>query len=107
MKIFTGVNVPIKAWIDGVTLEDEARKQLMNLSQMPFIYSHIAVMPDAHWGMGSTVGSVIATNGAIIPAAVGVDIGCGMTAVKLKFKIDMFRNLNKLRSSILRKLNEN
>ncbi len=102
MKIIEGKNVPIKAWVDGVTLEDEALKQLQNLAEMPFIYKHVAVMPDAHWGMGSTVGSVIATQGAIIPAAVGVDIGCGMSAVKLKFKVDDLSGLNILRSSIER-----
>lgn len=73
---------PIKAWIDGVELENEARKQLMNVASLPFIHHHIAVMPDVHWGNGATVGSVIPTYGAIVPAAVGVDIGCGMVAVK-------------------------
>lgn len=70
--------VPIKAWVRGVQLEDEARKQLVNVSKMPFIHKHVAVMPDVHWGMGATIGSVIPTYKAIIPAAVGVDIGCGM-----------------------------
>lgn len=102
MKVIEGKRTHIKAFIDHVHLEDEALKQLQNLSEMPFIFNHIAVMPDAHWGMGSTVGSVIATQGAIIPAAVGVDIGCGMSAVKLKFKIDLFSGLNTLRSSIER-----
>ena len=74
---------PIKAWTQGVPVEDAARKQLLNLSELPFIYKHVAAMPDVHWGMGATVGSVIATDGAIIPAAVGVDIGCGMMAVRL------------------------
>lgn len=74
--------VPIKAWIQGVALEDEARKQLINVSKLPFIYKWIAAMPDVHWGMGATVGSVIPTIGAIVPAAVGVDIGCGMVAVQ-------------------------
>ena len=74
---------PIKAWTQGVPVEEAARKQLLNLSELPFIYSHVAAMPDVHWGMGATVGSVIATDGAIIPAAVGVDIGCGMMAVRL------------------------
>src|SRR3954471_3981550 len=74
---------PIKAWTQGVPVEDAARQQLFNLSRLPFVYSHVAVMPDVHWGMGATVGSVIATDGAIIPAAVGVDIGCGMMAVRL------------------------
>lgn len=73
---------PIKAWIDGVELEDAARQQLLNVASLPFVHKHIAVMPDVHWGMGATVGSVIPTTGAIIPAAVGVDIGCGMMAVK-------------------------
>lgn len=102
MKVYEGQNVPIKTWTDHVSIEDEAMKQLENLSKMPFIYKHIAVMPDAHWGMGSTVGSVIATKGAIIPAAVGVDIGCGMSAVKLKMKVDDLSGLSTLRSSIER-----
>src|SRR5881392_1030607 len=74
--------VPIKAWTKGVQLEDQARKQLLNVAQLPFIFKWIAAMPDVHWGMGATVGSVIPTKKAIIPAAVGVDIGCGMVAVE-------------------------
>jgi len=74
--------VPIKAWTKGVPLEDAARQQLLNVAQLPFIYKWVAAMPDVHWGIGATVGSVIPTRGAIIPAAVGVDIGCGMMAVK-------------------------
>src|SRR5882762_11483397 len=73
-------NVPIKAWTNGVPVEDSARQQLINVASLPFIHKHVAVMPDVHWGMGATVGSVIPTKGAIIPAAVGVDIGCGMMA---------------------------
>ncbi|HEY3835411.1 MAG TPA: RtcB family protein [Bryobacteraceae bacterium] len=73
---------PVKAWTKGVPLEDEARKQLLNAAQLPFIFKWIAAMPDVHWGIGATVGSVIPTRGAIIPAAVGVDIGCGMMAVQ-------------------------
>ena len=73
-QAFTTFNVPegkpIRAWIEGVALEDEAKKQLENLARMPFIHRGIAVMPDVHAGKGSTVGSVIATRGAIIPAAV-------------------------------------
>lgn len=102
MKVIEGKNVPIKAWIDHVQLEDAALTQLHNMASLPFMFKHIAVMPDVHWGMGATVGSVIATNGAIIPAAVGVDIGCGMAAVKLKFKVDRLSNLSELRSSIER-----
>src|SRR5262245_27226443 len=79
MKVIAGADHrPIKAWIDGVELEDAARQQLLNVAALPCVHSHIAVMPDVHWGMGATVGSVIPTVKAIIPAAVGVDIGCGM-----------------------------
>src|SRR6516162_9821584 len=74
--------VPIKVWTKGVLLEDAARQQLLNVAQLPFIYKWVAAMPDVHWGIGATVGSVIPTRGAIIPAAVGVDIGCGMMALK-------------------------
>lgn len=73
---------PVKAWIRGVPLEDAALRQLCHVAQLPFIHSHVAVMPDVHWGRGATVGSVIPTLGAIVPAAVGVDIGCGMCAVR-------------------------
>jgi tRNA-splicing ligase RtcB (3'-phosphate/5'-hydroxy nucleic acid ligase) len=73
---------PIKAWVKGVQLEESAAQQLRNIASMPFIHSHVAAMPDVHWGMGATIGSVIATTGAVIPAAVGVDLGCGMMAVK-------------------------
>ena len=72
--------VPIKSWTKGVAFEDEARKQLSNISRLPFIHKHIAVMPDVHLGKGATIGSVVPTLGAVIPAAVGVDIGCGMMA---------------------------
>ena len=72
---------PVKMWTRGVPVEDGARAQLMNVARMPFVHSHVAVMPDVHVGIGATVGSVVATRGAIIPAAVGVDLGCGMMAV--------------------------
>lgn len=73
--------VPVKIWTDQV--EEEAMQQLRNVASLPFVFKHIAVMPDVHWGMGATVGSVMATQGAVIPAAVGVDIGCGMVAAKI------------------------
>ncbi|KAB2913467.1 MAG: RtcB family protein [Hyphomicrobiaceae bacterium] len=73
---------PIMAWVDGVAVEDAARRQLFNIAALPFIHRHVAVMPDVHLGKGATVGSVIATKAAIVPAAVGVDIGCGMMAVR-------------------------
>ena len=80
-KYIDSTGVPIKAWTDGVPVEFEARKQLQNIAALPFVHGHVAVMPDVHLGRGATVGSVIPTKGAIIPAAVGVDIGCGMAAV--------------------------
>src|ERR671934_232663 len=80
MEIENGV--PIKAWTKGVSIEPEAEKQLRNVASLPFVYKWVAAMPDVHWGIGATVGSVIPTKGAIIPAAVGVDIGCGMIAVQ-------------------------
>lgn len=94
---------PIKAWIDGVPLEQQALQQLRNIASMPFIHSHVAVMPDVHFGLGATVGSVIATRGAIIPAAVGVDIGCGMMAVRTSLTAqDLPDSLARLRSDIER-----
>lgn len=92
---------PIRAWIDGVQLEEQAKQQLINVSKLPFIYKHIAVMPDVHWGVGATVGSVIATQEAIIPAAVGVDIGCGMMAVETSLTAsDLPDNLKDIRTAI-------
>lgn len=70
--------VPIKCWTDGVQLEDAARQQLLNVARLPVVGPHVAVMPDVHLGMGATIGSVIPTRAAIIPSAVGVDIGCGV-----------------------------
>lgn len=74
--------VPIKTWTKGVPFEEEARTQLKNISRMPFVHKWVAAMPDVHLGKGATIGSVVPTLGAVIPAAVGVDIGCGMMAVK-------------------------
>ena len=94
---------PIKLWTDGVPVEAEARQQLMNTARMPFIFKHLAVMPDVHLGKGSTIGSVIPTRGAIIPAAVGVDIGCGMMAVRTTLNAaDLPDNLHGLRCAIER-----
>ena len=93
----------IKMWTNGVPVEDEARKQLMNTARMPFIFKHLAVMPDVHLGKGSTIGSVIPTRGAIIPAAVGVDIGCGMMAARTTLTAaDLPDNLAGLRGAIER-----
>jgi tRNA-splicing ligase RtcB len=94
---------PIKAWVKGVALEDAARDQLARLAQMPFIHGWIAAMPDVHAGIGATVGSVVATKGAVIPAAVGVDIGCGMLAAPLSLRAeDLPSDLHPLREAIER-----
>ena len=96
---------PIKMWTRGVPVEEEAKSQLANTARMPFIYKHLAVMPDVHLGKGSTIGSVVPTLGAVIPAAVGVDIGCGMMAAKTTlFASDLPDNLGQVRSAIERAL---
>jgi len=96
-------HVPIKAWTKGVPVEDQARRQLENIASMPFIHGHVAVMPDVHLGMGATVGSVIPTKSAIIPAAVGVDIGCGMMAVQTTMNArDLPDDLKPMRTTIER-----
>src|SRR5687767_1053392 len=103
MQVIETNNVPIKAWVDGVAFEDAARRQVENVASMPFVYKHVAVMPDVHWGMGATVGSVIATKGAVIPAAVGVDIGCGMVAARLDVRAsELPDSLAAMRSAIER-----
>jgi len=95
----------ILAWLDPSTIEPQALEQLHNIADMPFIHRHVAVMPDCHLGKGATVGSVIATKGAIIPAAVGVDIGCGMIAVKTKFFAkDLPESLEETRKGIERRI---
>lgn len=80
-KVMTENHVPVKIWTDDV--DDRSMEQLGNIAKLPFIHHHIAAMPDVHLGLGATIGSVIATHKAIIPAAVGVDIGCGMVAARL------------------------
>lgn len=91
----------IKAWVDGVAFEDAARAQVENMAAMPFIHRHVAVMPDVHGGIGATVGSVIPMKGAVIPAAVGVDIGCGMIAQRTSLTAsDLPDNLFGIRSAI-------
>ena len=92
---------PVKAWVRGVPLDPKAKEQLLRTSQLPFIHRWIAAMPDVHWGLGATVGSVIPTKKAIIPAAVGVDIGCGMAAMHTSLTAsDLPDNLAPLRSAI-------
>lgn len=101
-RVISDTKKPIKMWLNDI--EPAAEEQLRRLGNLPFIYKHVAVMPDAHHGRGSTVGTVIATKGAIIPAAVGVDIGCGMYAVRLPFRVDALERIDELRSSIERSI---
>jgi tRNA-splicing ligase RtcB len=98
---FETSGAPIKAWTAGVPFEAEAEAQLRRVATLPFIHKWVAVMPDVHSGIGATVGSVIATKGAIIPAAVGVDIGCGMIAARTTLRAsDLPDDLRGLRTAI-------
>jgi len=99
--IETEGRVPLKCWTNGVRFEAKALEQLLQLATMPFISAPIGVMPDVHVGIGSTVGSVVATSGAIIPAAAGVDLGCGMTALWTKIVASQLPDsMAKIRSAI-------
>lgn len=85
-RVITGTHVPAKMWLDKV--EDTCLEQIVNLASLPFVFKHIAIMPDAHTGMGMPIGGVMATKGVVVPNAVGVDIGCGMCAMKTDLKAD-------------------
>jgi tRNA-splicing ligase RtcB len=96
-----GARVDIRLWARPEEVEEQAMRQLRNISALPWAVKHVAVMPDVHYGMGATVGSVIALRDAVSPAAVGVDIGCGMTAVRTSLSAnDLPDNLHALRSRI-------
>lgn len=100
-EVTSGGQVPIKSWTRGVAFEEEARQQLRNIASLPFIHKWVAAMPDVHLGKGATIGSVVPTIGAVIPAAVGVDIGCGMMAVRTSLTAnDLPENLAGIRSAI-------
>ncbi|MBI1187386.1 MAG: RtcB family protein [Alphaproteobacteria bacterium] len=102
--VWDSANAPIYAWTKGVPVESGAITQAKNLASLPFIHSHVALMPDVHIGKGATVGSVIPTKSAIIPAAVGVDIGCGMMAVQTSLNAnDLPDSLARIRTEIERK----
>jgi tRNA-splicing ligase RtcB len=104
-NVILGGNVPIKAWTKGVPVENEAIQQLKNIAGLPFIHKHVAVMPDVHLGKGATVGSVIPTKGAIVPCAVGVDIGCGMMAQRTTLTAsDLPDSLSAMRSEIEKRI---
>ena len=101
-KVLTSQRVPVKIWTDDV--DEKSKQQLVNIASLPFIHHHVAAMPDVHLGIGATIGSVIATRKAIIPAAVGVDIGCGMVACRLSItgnELDE-KSLNKVFGQISR-----
>src|SRR3954462_9425126 len=96
------VNEKTVVFLPWETIEVEAQQQILNTASMPFVFHHVAVMPDCHYGKGATIGTVLATKGAIIPAAVGVDIGCGMIAVKTPLKRDDLTDTGAIRAAIER-----
>lgn len=98
------LNEKVALFLPLETIESEAITQIKNISEMPFTFKHIAVMPDCHVGKGATVGTVIATKGAVIPAAVGVDIGCGMIAVKTSLFREDLKDLKFIREGIERRI---
>jgi len=101
VEVFETAGRPVKAWVRGVEFDAGARRQVENIAALPFVHDHVAVMPDVHVGKGATVGSVIPTIGAIVPAAVGVDIGCGMIAAKLTLRAeDLPTDLRRVRAAI-------
>ena len=96
---------PLRVW--GETLESQAEQQLRNVANLPILFHHVAVMPDVHFGLGATIGTVLASRDAVVPAAVGVDIGCGVSAVRLPFERGWFGaddRLGRLRKSIEREI---
>ena len=97
LSVLNKGRVPVKLWTNIHEVESQALTQLTNLSTLPFVFKHIPVMPDVHVGKGATVGTVLPTVNAILPAAVGVDIGCGMHAMKLPYTLsDLPDNLSVL-----------
>src|SRR5881628_1503917 len=103
MQRIKGRKVDIYAWTQPSEIEGVALDQLKNISSLPWVFHHVAAMPDVHFGKGATVGSVVAMKGAVAPAAVGVDIGCGMAAVKTDLRADLVREkLRELRHQIER-----
>src|SRR5215471_447394 len=98
------VNDKAVVFLPWDSIEAEAQKQIMNTASMPFVFKHVAVMPDCHYGKGATVGTVLATTGAVIPAAVGVDIGCGMIAVRTPLTRGDIPNPGAIRAGIERRI---
>ena len=98
------VNDKAVVFLPWDAIETEAQNQILNTAKMPFVFRHVAVMPDCHYGRGATVGTVLPTKGAIIPAAVGVDIGCGMIAVRTPLKRSDISNTADVRAGIERRI---
>jgi tRNA-splicing ligase RtcB (3'-phosphate/5'-hydroxy nucleic acid ligase) len=98
------VNDKAVVFLPWESIEPEAQKQILNTASMPFVFKHVAVMPDCHYGKGATVGTVLATDGAVIPAAVGVDIGCGMIAVRTPLRRSDIPNPAAIRIGIERRI---
>ena len=103
IEVVSGAGKEIHLWTKRDEVEEQAFAQLSNVAALPWVFHHVAVMPDVHFGKGATVGSVIAMKGAVAPAAVGVDIGCGMGAVRTSLRAsDLPDNLDGLRCAIER-----
>src|SRR3954469_12058738 len=101
MQRIKGDKVDVLAWADPTEIESVALDQLRNVTRLPWVFHHVAAMPDVHYGKGATVGSVIAMKGAVSPAAVGVDIGCGVGAVRTSLRAsDLPDNLHGLRRDL-------
>src|SRR3954467_15660234 len=98
------VNDKAVVFLPWSTIEPAAQQQILNTASMPFVFKHVAVMPDCHYGKGATVGTVLATRGAVIPAAVGVDIGCGMIAVRTPLKRSDIASPSTVRTGIERRI---
>ena len=98
------VNDKAVVFLPWDTIEPAAQQQILNTASMPFVFKHVAVMPDCHYGKGATVGTVLATSGAVIPAAVGVDIGCGMIAVRTRLKRADIPDARQVRAGIERRI---
>src|SRR5579863_6234646 len=98
------VSEKITTFLPWPEIESEAQQQILNTAKLPFLFKWVAVMPDCHYGKGATVGTVMATQGAIVPAAVGVDIGCGMIALQTSLKRGDLTDLHSLRQGIERRI---
>jgi tRNA-splicing ligase RtcB len=98
------VSEKVNTFLPWSEIEPEAQKQILNTAELPFIFKWVAVMPDCHYGKGATVGTVIATKGAVVPAAVGVDIGCGMIALETGLVRGDLKELHRLREGIERRI---